>query len=365
MFLKEVDDGIAGRNTGLITSLKKLSKFINNIQKKTYYVIGANQKTGKTAFSDFLFILGPYVMNKNLNVKYIYFSFEIDLIEKMAKFCAFFMDYKYGIYCDSNYILSRGEDKLSLEHRKLVQDIYNNELVDLFGEYDEEGNLIKEGKIIFFQDKLNPEGIRKYLLNYASNIGKFIYSKYNINENGKSIEKQKIAGFVEKDSKLFTFIIVDHVGLLKRERGFSKKENIDKFSEHMVFFRNVCKFSPIAISQFNRDLGKIDRLKFSGEDLQPSIEDFKDTGSLAEDASLVMALFNPTLLPHLRKHKQYDLKKIGKGYRSLHILASRNTPTGVSVSLLLEGKTGNFKELPNNDEMSKLEKVYEYVQKLK
>lgn len=275
------------------------------------------------------------------------------------------MDYKYNIYCDSNYILSRGEKKLTPEHRKLVDDIYNNELIDLFGEYDEEGNLIKEGKITFFQDKMNPEGIRKYLLNYASTIGKFIYSKYTVKENGKSIEKQRISGYVENDPTLYTFVIIDHVGLLKRERGYNKKENIDKFSEHMVFMRNICKFSPIVISQFNRELGKTDRLKFSGEELAPTIEDFKDTGSISEDASLVMALFNPTLLPHLRKHKNYDLKKIGKGYRSLHILASRNTPTGVSVSLLIEGKTGNFKELPNSDENNKLEQVYEYVQKLK
>lgn len=45
MFLKEVDDGIKGRNAGLNTPLKKLSKFINNIQKKTYYAVGAQQKT--------------------------------------------------------------------------------------------------------------------------------------------------------------------------------------------------------------------------------------------------------------------------------------------------------------------------------
>lgn len=361
MFLNEVKEGLKGKNHGLPIKLVKLSKFINNIQKKTYYVLGAQQKTGKTALADYLFILGPYLINPKANVKYIYFSLEVDLIEKMAKYCAFFMDIKYGIFCDSNYILSRGDTPLAPEHLALVEEIYNNELIDLFGKYDERGNIIKEGKIIFFQDKMNPEGIRKYLLSYAKRNGEFITEQFKFEDIAEEKTGTRIIGYKENDPDLYTFIITDHVGLLKRERGYNMKENIDKFSEHMVWFRNLCRFSPVAISQFNRDLGKVDRLKFSGEELQPTVEDFKNTGSLSEDASIVMALFNPTLLPHLKKHKNYDLKKIGKGYRSLHILASRNTESGVSISLHLDGKTGNFRELPNSDEHNKLEQVYEFV----
>lgn len=45
MFLNEVKEGLKGKNHGLPIKLLKLSKFINNIQKKTYYVLGAQQKT--------------------------------------------------------------------------------------------------------------------------------------------------------------------------------------------------------------------------------------------------------------------------------------------------------------------------------
>ena len=130
----------------------------------------------------------------------------------------------------------------------------------------------------------------------------------------------------------------------------------------MVWFRNICNFSPVLVSQFNRDLGKIDRLKFSGEQLSPTLEDFKDTGGLSEDASLVIGLFNPTQHKHLGRHMDYNLDGIGKSYRSIHVLASRNTEANVSIAALLEGKTGRFKELPFPNDQVKLNRVYSYVE---
>lgn len=357
-FLTEVQKGLEGRNQGLNTGLPRFNKFINGIQKKTYYLIGSTTKTGKTALVDKMFVLGPYLNNPNAKINWIYFSFEIDRVEKMAKFCALFMDVKHGIYCDSNYILSRGENRLDPSHYELVKSIYDNELVDLFGTYDNIGNVVKKGRIDFFQDKINPEGIRKYLMKYAENNGEFVYGSYR---DSDGVVHKKIIGYNEKDPDLYTIIMIDHVGLLRREQGNNVKDNIDKMSEHFVFFRNICNFSPVAVSQFNRDLGKTDRLKFSGEQLQPSLEDFKNSGNLAEDASLVIAPFNPTVYPHLERHLGYDLTSLGRSYRSVHILASRNTESNVNISFVIEGKTGNFKELPKVKDDDDLKKVYKYV----
>jgi len=352
-FLGEIEEGMRGRYKGLETSMSRLSKFINGIQKRTYYAIGAQPKSGKTSLLDEFFVLGPYLRNKDVNIKWIYFSPEVDLLEKMAKYTAYLMDYKYKVYCDSNYILSRGDNRLTPEHKVFVDEIAQNELKDLFGD----GKV--PGKIKFIEDRMNPEGIRQALLTHANENGKFLYDNYE--KEGQW--HKKIASYEENDNSLYTLPIVDHVGLVPLERGFSKKENIDKLSSHMVWFRNICNFSPVLVSQFNRDLGKIDRLKFSGEQLSPTLEDFKDTGSLSEDASLVLGIFNPTQHKHLQRHLQYDLNAIGKSYRSIHVLASRNTEAGVSISALLEGKTGKFTELPKPDDQNALNKVYEYVER--
>jgi hypothetical protein len=363
MFLKEVQRGIEGRNKGLNCGLKRFNKFINGIQKKTYYLVGGLQKAGKTALADCIFVLYPYLLNKDARVKWIYFSYEIDLIEKMAKFCAFFMDYKYGVYCDSNYILGRGDNKVKPEHLPMIEEIYHNELTDLFGKYDDEGKQLSEGKITFFEDKINPEGVRQYLLKYAEDNGEFIYKTIKIKTEAGPKEISTIVGYKEKDDNLYTIVVIDHLALTKREKGLTLKENIDRLSQHMVFFRNICRFTPVLLSQFNRDMGKIERMKFSGEQLQPTLEDFKDSGDPAADASMVIGLFNPTTLPHLRTHLGYDLVKIGKSYRSVHILASRNTETGVNLSMMMEGKTGMFRELPKNEDNERLNEVYEYVKK--
>ena len=231
MFLKEVQRGIEGRNKGLNCGLKRFNKFINGIQKKTYYLISASAKTGKTALLDNMFVLYPYLINKDSKIKWIYYSYEIDLIEKMAKYCAFFMDYKYGIYCDSNYILSRGDNKLKPEHIKHVEEIYNNELVDLFGKYDNEGNKVSEGKITFFEEKINPEGMRKYLMRYAEQNGEFITEKITIkDDNGKDKDIFPIIGYKEKDEDLYTIIMIDHLSLVKKIKGMNTKETIDLVS---------------------------------------------------------------------------------------------------------------------------------------
>jgi hypothetical protein len=345
-FLEEVKFGMTGGYKGIFGGMPRFDKFINNIQKSTYYLLGAQPKTGKTAILDHHWVLQPYLTG-NKNINWTYFSYEIDRLEKMAKYCAYFMMIKHGIIVDSNTILSRGEKKLSESEYLLVEEIYKNEIIDLFGEYDEAGRLTKKGRIDFHQEKTNPTGIFNYMMAYAEKNGTFETEDYETkDETGKTITKKRIIGYKENNPDLYTIIILDHIGLAKKERGFTKKENIDKLSEYFVFLRNLCKFTIVVVSQFNRDLGKVDRLKFSGEDLQPTREDFKDSGNTVEDASMVLAMFNPTLYPHIKKHLSYDLSKIGKSYRSLHILDSRNTESNVNLGILLTGENGFISELP-------------------
>lgn len=330
-FLGEVEQGRKGVYKGLKGGLERFDKFTNNIQKSTYYLIGAAPKSGKTGFLDHRFVIQAYLQNPDAKINWIYFSYEISKLEKMAKFCAYFIRELYGDLVDSNIILSRGENKLSDELHEKVIHIYKDYVEPLFK------------RIQFYEDRENPTGIYFKLLEYAKKHGEFIYTPYT-DDSGK--ERQKITGYKENDPELYTIVIADHIGLLSLEKGYDKKANIDKLSSYFVWMRNICKFTPVIVSQFNRDLGKVDRLKFNGESLQPTLEDFKDSSNTSEDASMVIAIFNAGLYPHIEKHLGYNIKEIGKGYRSLHILASRNTESGVNIGLHLEGETGRFSELP-------------------
>ena len=368
IFKKAVEDGIKGLNQGLNIGLPRLNAYIHGLQKKYYYVIGGGPKSGKTAFLDNCFILQPYLNDikpNNEPIEYHYFSMEIDLVEKIAKWVAYFMDIKYGIYCDSNYILGRTKEKLTKEHLKLVDQIYDEDITRLFGNLDENGVPDKNSPrlITFYQDKETPTSIFNTMFQIADNNGTILRENVEeVDEFGTTTYKKRIIGYIPKDPKKKIVCIVDHVALCKRNPGLTEKENIDKLSEGFVFLRNMFGMTIIVLSQFNRELESIDRLKLSRDNIAPSRADFKGTGNLTEDANLVIGILNPNLYPNLSYHLDYKLEDWGNSYRSIHIVASRNVEGDINLSVILEGKTGRIKELPKASDAEGLNKMKKYME---
>lgn len=352
--IDEIDKGIAGRNLGLNIGLPKLNSVLGGLQKKTSFAIGAEKKAGKSAYSDVLFVLNPFLLNPDAKIHWKYFSFEIDRISKEAKFAAFFMQYDFGIEVDDNYILGRKQLPdgsiiiVTPEHREKLVKIYETRIVPLFGRYDLKGNRILNGKIDFIEDRLNPTGIRNYLINYAKERGELLYEDYITEEEGKKVKKQRLNGYKENDEDLTTIVILDHVRNMQRERGFSMKENIDKFSEYHVWLRNMFRFSFVIISHLNRNLVDIERLKFMKDHLYPSAEDFKDSNNLSEDVSHVLTIFNPCDDKYnLSSHFGVNLEpyKDSNNYRTVHLTDSRFAPCPLHLSTTFKGGNLQIKEI--------------------
>lgn len=352
--LEEIKKGIAGRNTGLDIGLPKLNSVLGGLQKKTSFALGAEKKVGKSAYADFLFVLNPYLLNPTANIHWKYFSFEIDRINKEAKYAAFFMQHDYGIEVDDSYILGKKKkpngDRIIVtkEHEEKLVQIYSNRIIPLFGEYDSKGAKIKNGKIDFIEDRVNPTGIRNYLINYAKENGDFLYEDYITEEDGRKVKKQRLIGYKEKDETLYTIVLLDHVRNMSRERGYGMKENIDKFSEYHVFLRNMFRFSFVIISHINRSTTDIDRMKYMGDRLYPTSEDFKDSGNLPEDVTHVITFFNPVDDKYrLNTHFDKDLSpyKSKNNYRTVHLVDSRYAPAPIHFSTLFNGGNLEIKEL--------------------
>ena len=73
--------------------------------------------------------------------------------------------------------------------------------------------------------------------------------------------------------------MIDHMTLVKASNGRTKKDEIDAISRDSVLLRNKTKImSPIHIAHFNRNSNNQERMKQGLQD--PSMEDFKDSGSL-------------------------------------------------------------------------------------
>lgn len=370
-FVKAFKDGKAGFNKGQTTGIPALDRAINGIQKKTSIGICAAPKCGKTTFVDFSFVISPYLSMLKQGIldeaEWIYFSYEIDRVSKEFKYASFFMYYDFGVerftFNDTDFEMSpeylmgkllyekeppskenNWEPVIDVvpvleEHEEMLKQIYRNRIVPLFGEYDEEGNQIKAGKIIFFEEADNPTGMYKYLLSYARLHGRFIEKKVLVwdEENKKHIEKVIITGYKENNSKKKTYIITDHIRKLKLERGFIMKQNIDKWLEYTTFLRNMCLFTFINVAHSNRGVTNVERLKLAGEWIFPTADDVKDSGNLAEESTILMTLFNPHDEKYnLTRHMGVELAN-NREYRSLHITESRNTPSPAHIQVNMRG----------------------------
>lgn len=333
---EQIERGILGLNSGIPHGHKKLAEFIPNIQLSTYYLVGGELSTGKSAFANDTFVYNPidwYLENKNnTDIKLLipYYSFEIPKKDMTVKYIARRIYKKYGVLLDVNYILSRGKYTVSQEHYELVK----KELPILDEIQD----------ILLVQDlPKNPTGIWNDLLKIAHDNGKGIIKIDNGNYNFSPED------YKPTNPNLYVLPIVDHVGLTKAEREFSKKQVIDKLSSYMIILRNKCNFSPVLVQQLNRSLSSSDRFKL--DRVEPQLSDFKESGNTQEDANVVLALFSPQRyeIPNFR---DYNIGLLRNRFRSISILKNRDGEADKILGMQFLGEIGGFDELPKGVEMT-------------
>ncbi len=165
-------------------------------------------------------------------------------------------------------------------------------------------------------------------------------------EEGKKVTKKRLIGYNIANKQKRTIIITDHIRKLKRERGYSMKENMDKWIEYTVELRNFCHFTFVHIVHLNRSISNIERLKFNGEYIYPTGEDVKDSGNLSEECDYLLTLFNPTDEKYgLTTHFGYVLEEY-PNYRSIHLVESRDTECPQHLAVQMKGKLFQICGLP-------------------
>jgi len=357
-FIKQVEDGRLGLNKGVPGGLPAFDKAMFNTQHGKIIGLVGGAKAGKTAMLIQRYIVYPFLAGEN--IKWIWYSLEMSRNQIIARLTSIFADihsrkeWKEGtgekrFRIPESRILGLGDDVLDDEEFEYVKKIHSLYIEPLMGVQDEHGNLISRGRIDFIEDfsESNPTGINKYLTEIAKEYGEYRYDTFKTKDSvtGEYVTRKRIIGYEPKDDTKI-WVIIDHLGLMKKEQGHNPKENIDKMiNEYAKTLRNTCKFTFILVSQLNRGIKGVDRMKLTGEQLQPQTEDIKESGALEETADIILALFNPNTVVHLNKHLGYDLKDFNMGYRSIHVIASRYTPCPINKSLFFIANTGRFIEL--------------------
>lgn len=253
---------------------------------------------GKSTLADCGFVIEPieYCIANDIDIEYLYYSYEIDRISKEFDFAAHYLNKDHGIThvlldegitrdgeseieISSGYLMGRLQDddgnqiKVKESIEEVLKKVYEDRIIPLFGEYDSLGRKVSKGKIRFIENRNNPTGIYKDIISYAAENGEFIHDEYKTSE-GKS--GKKVVGYKPKNPNKYVIIIIDHLRKVLLERGFTLKQAVDKTIEYSVELRNLCGFSFLHIIHLNRNMTDTNRIKYSGDLLYPNSDDIKD-----------------------------------------------------------------------------------------
>ena len=327
---REVQNGLEGRNEGLPMGFDRLNHYIG-LRKKMYFLIGGLTGSGKTSLIDDAFVLNPYDWYKSplnttdIKFKVIYRSMERSKHYKLGKWVI------RRIFVDQGVSISLGSLLGWRGFPKLTKDEH-----DLFLMYKDYINELEQ-VVTIIEGPENPIGIAKQIKEYAEQNGKIEH----INEFDRV--------YIPNHENEIVIVVADHIGKLKLTKDLNtKKKAIDKMSDEFSFARDLYGYVPVAVSQFNRDIANPIRLK--NGDVEPNLEDFKESGQPADDCDVALALFDP-MRYKVDDPSGYDLNKLvdpfgAKYFRSLRLIKNSYGEDGVRIGLGFLGSIGMFKELP-------------------
>ena len=311
----------------------RLNRYIG-IRKSMYFLVGGLTGSGKTSFIDDAFVLNPYdwyITQKNPGIKLrvIYRSMERSRTYKLAKWVSRKIFLDTGTIIPVNKLLGWTEKMTKDEH-------------DLFLMYEDYmGNMGETITIIDGPE--NAVGIAKELKAHALQNGRI----EQVDEYNKI--------YVPNDPSEITIVVIDHIGLLKTTKDqTTKKAAIDKMCDELRYARDFYGYTPVAVSQFNRDISNPIRIK--NGDVEPQLEDFADSSQTQNDADVVLALFDP-LRYKVDDPSGYSINKLkdqfgAKYFRSLRLIKNSYGEDDVRVGLGFMGQIGMFKELKRMKDMT-------------
>ena len=332
---KEVQLGLEGRNDGIPMGFDRLNRYVG-LRKRMYFLIGGNTGSGKTSFLDDCFILNPYDWMispqnaTNIKIRFIYRSMERSTIYKEAKWTARKIFVDHGIIIPIGKLLGwKGFDRLTKDEHDLF--LLQKDYIDGIRSVTD----IIEGPE-------NPVGIAKEIREFALKHGKIEH----VDEFNKV--------YIPNDENEIIIFLLDTFNLLKLTKDLAtKKAAIDKMSDELRYTRDFYGWIVAGVSQFNRDISNPIRIK--NGDVEPQLEDFKESGQTQDDADVVLALFDP-IRYKVADPSGYNLEKLkdehgAKYFRSLRLIKNSYGEDDVRLGLGFLGQIGMFKELPRRKDI--------------
>lgn len=224
--LESINRGKSGLNKGLSTGFSKLDNVIFGLQRRYFYVIGADQGAGKSSLALYSFVYKPLkeALENKANVHFLYYSFEMSAEVLFAKLLSLHIFEVYNEIVTYDEILSL-QTTISMEHFQLVQ-----ESIEWLHQL--------ESLLTVIDKPVNADGLYATCKEWIKNFGEF-------EEIGEHKEN-----FKPKDPSQYLIVLVDHIRLLRNNGDV--KAQIDRACDYLVYFRNKCSITAVVIQQLNR-----------------------------------------------------------------------------------------------------------------
>lgn len=353
-------------------SFPKLTSLLPGVVKGSQTIITANSGIGKTQLTKRMYLLDAieFVLAQNnpdvIDLTVHYFALEESAEEFVNSLIINKAYIDYGITFSQDDLLERHADKVLTHDQLQIINTVANELESKYLPY------------IDLVDSIdNPTGIYKYLRKYSQENGKHYYVKLNEEDNsmidhvdwGKLSPNDKehvwkYSHYVPNNPNKYEIVIVDHVSLLREEKGGGLMEAIRKWSSDYSRkqITKHWKYASVLVQQ--QAAGQeAQQYTYKGTSieskLEPSLEGLGDNKKTQRDAHVVLGIFAPDRF-EISEHRGYNVAKLKDHYRSVKILKNRYGPSHKRLALYYNGAVNIFDELP-----TEIENYEEYLKSKK
>ena len=334
--------------------LSRIDKILK-LRQAMYYLIGGNAGTGKSAFVDQAFVLEPFIWwynNQHQTDKDVFFivrSMERKTELRVTKWLAYFLWRFQGLRVSTEQLLG-WEDGYQV----------TDDLLRVIEQYRPVFDCLLS-KCMITAGVENPTGVYNQIQQFAEVNGTF---DYDLDEETQT---QYFKNYTPNNPNLYVVVLLDHIGKVSLERGFTKKQAVDKMSEYLGLVRDRYNYIPVVVSQLNRAIADSGRMKMFKGSLSPQLEDFKDTGATAEDCDMAISLFNPyryKIMDSEGMYKGYDLEAFidsnnHNRFRTFNIIKNTYGLDDAEFALDFRGDCGHFTTLPQPSQLIELQRYIE------
>lgn len=346
---------IEGNINSLPPPFPRFANDFIGFEQGTYLGITSFTKGAKTQFTlDLLFkaLYYTYHNKDKARLKIFYYPLEETPERILHRFMSWILNKEEGFRIAPRDLRS---SKNEYPVPKEVINLFKNKYSDYLEYFNDS---------FVFSATSNPTGIYKECKKYAEENGicHMKTAKYK-DELGNLREVQTLDWYEQNDPFEYRIVVVDHIGLIDTEKGLTLKQSIDKMSEYCAKeLRNKYNFITIVIQQQSSEVENNDSFKLGR--IRPSGQGLSDSKYTQRDCNILMGLFSPYKFG-LKEYMGYDITKFKDNIRFLEILVNRDAEMGGIIALFFDGATCSFLELPNPEDKEALQKVYQYLEKLR